>query len=472
MQELFLKEFEDRKVEEILGWKVFRVKGIERVIAEKPKAQIVDCFGKKIYFLHRFPELSFEEANLLIEVLEELKEKEEVQKALLEYCEENFVLLEEEQQKYLNKVLDLSVKGYGALSEILEDEEIEEVSVCGLGKENPVRVYEKNFGWIETNLYYVREETVKNLVNKMARNIGRRITLQNPRLNAVLPTGERIHAAIEPVSQNPSLTIRRFRKKPFTALELEKNRTISLNALAFLYTAMQTDSSVLVAGNTGSGKTTTLNALFSFVPENERIITAEETPELNLMQKHVVKMRIVEGIEIGMNELITDSLRMRPDRIIVGEVRTKEEMEAFIDTLLAGQGKGSYATFHAQSAKEAIQRMKKLGVKEMDLESIDLIVVQRRWTKINKKERKEQRRVTEIAEILEGGKLNMLYEYDFGRDLLAERNESVKVIKKIMNSFSVPKNKTLKIVEKNTNFLEKLSEKDLSAFELFKELNS
>jgi Flp pilus assembly CpaF family ATPase len=184
-----------------------------------------------------------------------------------------------------------------------------------------------------------------------------------------------------------------------------------------------------------------MNALFSFVPPNERVIVVEETPEIRLPHKHVVKLTAVREQGIGMQHLIVESLRMRPDRIIVGEVRSREEVGAFIDTLLAGQGKGSYATFHSQSSQEAIKRMAGLGVMPMDLCSIDLVVVQRRWNRIDAKSgaSAEVRRATEISELLgEDGavKVNRLFEFDYARDRLVRANRSVAVMEKAKRAFS------------------------------------
>jgi Flp pilus assembly CpaF family ATPase len=240
--------------------------------------------------------------------------------------------------------------------------------------------------------------------------------------------------------------------------------------------AMQTDCSMLIAGNTGSGKTSTLNALFCFIPKDERIIAVEETPEIRLLHKHFVKLNVVDNLKIGMQQLIIDSLRMRPDRIIVGEIRNSEETLAFIDTLLAGQGKGSYATFHAQSSEETLLRLKSIGVNQLDLASIDLIIVQRRWNKIDKEKATatEQRRVIEISEVLSdinGAKLNCLYCYNNKNNELETKNQSEKVLEKIKKCFGVGEKELQKELEKRASFLESQTKEGLKIEEFFEKIN-
>ncbi len=457
-------EKETREIEKILGWRVYKLSnaGKRRIIASGANYEIAETGEGLIYCILGIPELTKQEALLSSSVLSEFQERNEeakpraLEESLGRYCRRNFLELDAEQQSYLLKILSLLVFGFGAISELLSNENLEEIAVIGLGRNKPVYVYDRNLGWLRTNFYFCDEKTLKDLVNKMSRAIGRRLSMQTPKLNAALPSGERICATIPPVSvSGPSLTIRKFREIPFTPGDLRDTGTISANALAFLQFALQTDCSMLICGNTGSGKTTTLNALFNFVPETERIIVTEETPEINLRHKHVVRLNVADGLQIRMPELIVDTLRMRPDRVIVGEIRNSEEAKSFIDTLLAGQGKGSYATFHAQSANEALLRLRSLGIEDIDLCSIDLILVQRRWNVIGKNSgHREIRRITEIAEVLRDGvsaRLNSLYEYDYKKDSLIARNKSSRVLGKIMKCYGFSNaafTKEMKINEK------------------------
>ena len=202
-------------------------------------------------------------------------------------------------------------------------------------------------------------------------------------------------------------------ENPLTIIELIENGTLSSEAAAFLWMAMFSDVSLIIGGNTGSGKTTLLNALFSFVPETERTVITEETPEIRILQKHKIRMIANEELGIGMKDVAKDTLRMRPDRVIIGEVRTKEEFEALFDSLLAGQAKGTYATMHAQSANEAVNRMKSFGMGREDLEAIDLIAIVRRIPIYDSENKRhyEIRRMTEISE-MQNGEATNLFRYD------------------------------------------------------------
>ncbi|MFH1224827.1 MAG: ATPase, T2SS/T4P/T4SS family [Candidatus Diapherotrites archaeon] len=486
-------------VEEILGWGISRIgEGAGRVLRQGGRHAIIRCRGgERVYCIEGFPNLTRGEALAIRGIMERFRERQEleqhkfnasaIEKALNEYCAKELLELDSDQREYLLSVLHRMVFGFGVLSELLDDDAIEEIAVIGLGKEKPVHVYERSFGWLRTNIYFSSETVVRNLVNRMGMQIGRRLAMQTPRMNAVLPDGSRLNACIEPVAfSGPCVTIRKFRKKPFTPAELAANRTISAEALAFLWMAMQTDVSVVICGNTGSGKTTTMNALFSFIPAAERIIVTEETPEISLPHAHVVKLNTAENLGIGMDALITDSLRMRPDRVIVGEVRNGEELGAFVNTILAGQGKGSYATFHAQSAAECIARMRKLGVMEIDLSAIDLIVVQKRWNRVSARGNSEVRKVVEIAEVSgsagngklagESGdtgkaKLNTLFAFDYAKDALVRKNPSEKVMEKMLRTYPAGRAGIEKEMRGREFLIRSLAGKEIGMGEFFTRIN-
>ncbi len=349
------------------------------------------------------------------------EESQGVLKSLLhDHARDNSIYLDSGQAEYLSKMAMLHIYGFAFLDVLLADPEIEEVSVIGLRK--PAYVYLRNSGWKSVNAAFTEESAVSDVVNKMARGIGRHITVQNPRLDAVLPDGSRLHASLPPVSPG-EITIRKFRERPFSPRELVELGTVNAGAVALLSLVMQADSSVLIAGNTASGKTTTLNALFSFVPANERIIIAEETPEINIPHAHQLRLVANRETGISLKDLVYDSLRMRPDRMVVGEVRNREEAEALFDVVLAGQARGCYATCHAQSAGEALARLSSFGIAAMDMRSLDCVLVQRRMLLYDIRARKsrEVRRVVEIAGVGGGGAYGV-FVHDARRDVLAMRN--------------------------------------------------
>lgn len=460
---------------EAIGWRIIQTeeKDITKRLKEAKDYEIAELrTNEKIYSVKDFPALSGGELSLAESVFSLFIEDSKTKKSssitwlVKAFCEKKMLELDEEQEAYISFCLESVISGFGVLNNFLENENIEEIAIIGAGKDKPVYVYEKNFGWLKSNVFFQKNSTIENLANKMSMKIGRHLSLQTPQINAFLPDGSRLNACIPPVSLEPTITIRKFAKNQFTPLDLIRNKTISASALAFLWMCLQTDSSIIISGNTGSGKTTTLNALFSFVPKNERIIVVEETPEIVLPQNHVAKLTTVETLGVSMDELVTNTLRMRPDRVIVGEIRNAKEVSAFINTILAGQGKGSVATFHAKSAQETVLRLKKLGAQETDIPSIDLIIVQKRWNVINteKKTCIETRKITEVAEIScnENGALpNVIFEFNYAKNRLEEKNNSTSMVEKISRSFGLSEKKVFSEIKRRTHFLEKLQNNDM-----------
>src|SRR3989338_6082191 len=367
--------------------------------------------GAKAQYNVRLAQLSAEEEEAVLGICalfgERAQKKEiEGEKQAMEcigeicasYCEANSIELDAQQQKYLPKAAFLHTYGNCFLDEMLADCKLEEIACIGLGK--PLFVYCRGEGWKRTNCKFEDAHTFVASVNKLARQSGKRVSMQTPRINVALRDGSRMHAAVPPVCDY-ALTIRKFAAQPLCAHELAACKTASFESLAFLWTAMQAEISILVAGNTASGKTTTLNALFSFVPRSERIIIVEDTAEINLPHAHALRMLSSEEAGIEMGGIIRDTLRMRPDRLIVGEMRSPKEVEAFMETVLSGQGKGSYGTFHAQSCPDALNRLRMLGAMPSDMPSIGIVVVQRRMENYDMRARKGEqvRKVVEISEI-------------------------------------------------------------------------
>lgn len=227
--------------------------------------------------------------------------------------------------------------GYGKLDPLVRDDNLEEVMV--IGTRRPVYVWHRKFYMCKTNIVFEDEREILNIIERIARQVGRRIDQQTPLLDARLPDGSRVNATIRPVSlDGPTLTIRKFKKDPLTIIDLLKYGTFNLEIASLLWVFVDglgvKPANVLVAGGTGSGKTTTLNALAMFIPPSERVISIEDTAELQLPIEHWVRLETrppnIEGKgEITMDDLVKNTLRMRPDRIIVGEVRGPEARTMF-----------------------------------------------------------------------------------------------------------------------------------------------
>jgi flagellar protein FlaI len=247
-------------------------------------------------YLLDLPALSEEEEKLILDVQERFRReagngRNDSEKLIADSISaaagELGLFLDLDQQDYLSRVAHMHVYGFAFFEQLIRDDEIEEISV--IGPKKPIYVFLRKKGWRQVNAVLESEEAIADMINRMSRRSGRHITLQNPRLDAVMPDGSRLHGSLPPISQG-EITIRKFRERPFSPPELVGNGTLPAAEMAFLSVLMQCDSSLLIAGNTASGKTSTLNALFSFVPGNERIIVTEETPEINVPHRHQLRM--------------------------------------------------------------------------------------------------------------------------------------------------------------------------------------
>lgn len=249
------------------------------------------------------------------------------------------------------------VTGYGPINPLLLDPEITEVMVNG-----PYRVYVEKHGKIElTNIKFKDNEQVMNVIDKIVSPLGRRIDESSPMVDARLPDGSRVNAIIPPLALNgPTITIRKFSKDPYTIEDLINFGTLTSDMAQFLEACVKAKLNIFVSGGTGSGKTTTLNVLSAFIPNNERIVTIEDSAELQLSQDHVVSLEArpanVEGKgAITIRNLVRNSLRMRPDRIVIGEVRGEEALD-MLQAMNTGHD-GSLTTGHANSPRDMIARL-------------------------------------------------------------------------------------------------------------------
>jgi len=249
------------------------------------------------------------------------------------------------------------VTGYGPINPFLLDPEITEVMVNG-----PYKVYVEKHGKIElTNVKFRDNDQVMNVIDKIVSPLGRRIDESSPMVDARLPDGSRVNAIIPPLAINgPSITIRKFSKDPYTIENLIEFGTITRDMAQFLDACVKAKLNIFISGGTGSGKTTTLNVLSSFIPNDERIITIEDSAELQLSQEHIVSLEArpanVEGKgAITIRNLVRNSLRMRPDRIVIGEVRGEEALD-MLQAMNTGHD-GSLATGHANTPRDMISRL-------------------------------------------------------------------------------------------------------------------
>ena len=338
----------------------------------------------------------------------------------------------EEYVSMLSKLLVNEMIGLGDLEYLLLDDRIEEVVVNN--SREVAWVYHKEDGWLKTNILLPTEDLILNYSSRVAREVGREINHLNPLLDAHLTTGDRVNATLAPISTaGNTITIRRFSRTPWSAIHMMDPavKTLTSEAAAFLWLGVEFELSILIAGGTASGKTSMLNGIMPFMPANQRIISIEDTRELNLPDYlHWVPMTTrnpnPEGEGgISMLNLMQNSLRMRPDRIIVGEVRARAETEVLFEAMHTGHS--VYSTFHAERAQEVVDRITSppMDIPGTVLKSLHLIVIQYR------NRRTGVRRAFEICEIMKDESdqptLNTLYKWDPRADTIKKMYPSIRV---------------------------------------------
>ena len=331
--------------------------------------------------------------------------------------------------------------GYGEIDPLIRDDNLEEIMVIGIDK--PVFVYHREYGMMKTNILFKDAGEVMNLIDSIARQINRRIDQESPILDGRLPDGSRVNATIPPISADgPSMTIRKFKRDPLTIIDLINSKTISVELAAFFWLCFDglgvKSANAIISGGASSGKTTTLNALSSFINPKERIITIEDTLELQIPHEHVIRMEtrppnVENRGELTMNDLVKNSLRQRPDRIIVGEVRGSEAITLF--TAL-NTGHSGFGTLHSNDARETITRLTNapMSVPNIMISAIDFIIMQNR---IYRSDGVSFRRISEVAEVsgIEEGviQLNKIFEWDPQSDTIKNVGITSKTLTEIAN---------------------------------------
>src|SRR5207248_742473 len=318
------------------------------------------------------------------------------------------------------------ILGYGPIDRLLKDEDITEVMVNG-----PESVYVEKAGRLEkTPASFVDETHLRRIIDKIVGQVGRRIDESTPMVDARLPDGSRVNAVIHPLAiGGPFLTIRKFSKDPYQIDDLIRFGTLNAHAARFMQACVVGRLNVIVSGGTGTGKTTALNVLSSFIPHDERIVTVEDAKELQLHQDHVLALEArppnIEGRgEVRIRDLVRNSLRMRPDRIVVGEVRDEAALD-MLQAMNTGHD-GSICTVHANAPRDVLARVETMvlmagielpvkAIREQVSNAIDLIVHQARF-------KDGTRRITHVSEVvgMEGDVITMqdvfLFDYNMGFD--------------------------------------------------------
>jgi len=302
--------------------------------------------------------------------------------------QEGHILSRQERQRLFEQIV-AEILGYGPLEPLLRDDEITEIMVNG-----PERIFIERKGKLErVNVSFESEEHLTRIIDRIVSPLGRRIDESSPMVDARLPDGSRVNAIIPPLALNgPTLTIRKFSKVPLTVDDLIGFGTITPEASEFLKACVIARLNAVVSGGTGSGKTTFLNVLSGFIPDDERIVTVENAAELQLRQEHVVTLESrppnIEGKgEVSIRELVINCLRMRPDRIVVGECRGGEALD-MLQAMNTGHD-GSLTTAHANTPRDTLSRLETMclmagmdlpvrAIRDQIASAIDLIIQQER----------------------------------------------------------------------------------------------
>jgi len=338
-------------------------------------------------------------------------------------AEESTPLSASERRQVMSDVID-NILGYGPIQEFLDDPIVTEVMV-----NNPSTIYIEKFGKLHaTNRRFIDEQHLLRIIDKIVARVGRRIDESSPMVDARLPDGSRVNAIVHPLAINgPMLTVRKFSREPYTARDLIGFGTLTERTADFLDACVRGKLSLLISGGTGTGKTTLLNVISACVPSGERVITIEDAAELRLYQEHVLRLESrppnIEGRgQVTIRDLVRNSLRMRPDRIIVGEVRGAEALD-MLQAMNTGH-EGSLSTVHANSPRDALARLETMvlmsglelplrAIREQMSSALDVLVHLTRLPD-------GTRRVTQIAEIenMEGDTVVMqdlfMFDYSMG----------------------------------------------------------
>ncbi len=324
---------------------------------------------------------------------------------------------DENTTNFLKSYLIQRALGLGSIEILMDDITLEEIAINDA--EEPVWVYHKKYGWLKTNIMMQSEDQIRHYSTMIGRRVGRQITILEPLMDAHLKGGDRVNATLEPISvKGNTITLRKFAAKPWTITDFINDGTISTEAAALIWLGVQYELSTLIAGGTATGKTSMLNVVANFFPPNQRIISIEDTREIQLPKflhwvPMITRLPNPEGKgEVSMLDLLVNSLRMRPDRIIVGEIRRKREAEVLFEAIHTGHS--VYATVHANDAHETITRLTNapIEIPKTLLPAISMIVVQYR------NRRTGVRKTFQIAEILPDAEPNVLIQLDIRKGIL------------------------------------------------------
>jgi len=406
---------EDRPVPEYVV-SITNISDATKIILEKIRQEFISKMNLE--------EIEKLEQNELINIRQRFKG--EIKKLIFKY----FPKADDTTANMLINYLIEENLGMGKIEILLQDPSLEEIVINN--HKEPVWIYHRRHGWLITNIKIVSEDRIRHFATMIGRDVGKEITNLSPLMDAHLMTGDRVNATLSPIStKGHTITIRKFSADPWTITKFVKENVLSYEAAAFIWLAVQNELSVLISGGTGSGKTSMLNVICNFFPPNQRIISIEDTRELTLPENlHWVPMETrlpnPEGKGgVTMLDLLVNSLRMRPDRILVGEIRRKKEAEVLLEAMHTGHS--VYATIHANNAEEVVMRLTNppIEIPKPMIASLSLIVIQ------NRNRRTGKRRTLQLAEVTPIGDAKVIMKFNMVKDILEESAKSETVVERL-----------------------------------------
>lgn len=462
---------------------------IKKVFESSPTVDIVLVEGSTLpVYMIKSPSLTQEELEFLSEVkgkiLDEIKvdttanigeRKKIFVNEVLRIMQRRAKDIPLEKQKYLAELIANKTVGYGELEPILADEQVEDVMITGIGA--PVYIFHQKYGMCPTNVYYRDEASVRAIIDKAARDAGRRIDLRAPLIDSRMPSGYRLNIIIPPISlSGPILSLRKYKSVPMSVIDLINYGTLSTEATAFLWLLVEgmgvRPGNLLFVGGTGCGKTTTLSAVCAFVPERERVVTIEDAAELRLPHGHWIRLETrlpVEQLdEVTMEMLVKNTLRMRPDRLIIGEGRGAEIATVF--SAFSGHT-GCMSTIHSNTtAEETLIRLTKppAAVPEQTISALDAIIMQRRIFLGDR----YIRRITEIAEVagMQDGKikLNRTHRWDPKTDKTEPVEAPSLALQQISELGGIPQGDIIKELKRREEALKLMVSRKMDVYDVIK----
>ena len=365
--------------------------------------------------------------------------------------------------------------GYGRIDSLMRDPNIEDIS-CD-GSEVPIFLYHRKYGSLKSNILFNDEEELSAFVIKLAQQCGKHISIAEPMLDATMPDGSRIQMTLSKAitTKGSTFTIRKFRSDPITATDLIEYNTMSPEMVAYMWMAVENGINALIAGSTAAGKTSTLNALCLFIPKESKIVSIEETREINLPHPNwipgVARSGFGEVIrdklagEIDLFDLMKAALRQRPEYILVGEIRGKE---AYVLFQAMATGHTTYSTFHADSPKAVIHRLegKPIDVPRVMLRSLDIIFIQVS-AKLENKHVRRCKQIVEIVDIDPTTKeilMNEVFRWDPIEDKFNYSGKSY-ILERIRSQYDMSKEEIMNEVKRRVEVLQWMRKKDIRLFQ-------